>query len=329
MGARIDSVHTMDAKENLLKVIRHDHPEWVPNGMESMVMLGAPVVERPGAAGLDSWGVRWNFEADAQGGTYPAEGGHTVTDLGDWKRQTHVPDVDAMDWAGIAAQARAIDRKEHLVCAFVEFGLFERSYLLLGMEAALMAYLTEPDAMSELVAAIADYKIRLIERFDDTADLDMVWYGDDWGTQQNLFLPPDTWRSVIGTHTRRLYDCMKKRGILINQHSCGWIESVFGDMVEMGADMWNPCQPCNDLATLKRKFHGRQGTYRCDERRDRDVRPGVLQACRPCTRLTCGGLKRPTWACSTWPHGTRDSCANCCPPRGLRVFRTGVDTRDR
>ena len=25
----------------------------------------------------------------------------------------------------------------------------------------------------------------------------------------------------------------------------------------MGADDWNPCQPCNDLASLKRRFAGR------------------------------------------------------------------------
>jgi uroporphyrinogen decarboxylase len=25
----------------------------------------------------------------------------------------------------------------------------------------------------------------------------------------------------------------------------------------MGADIWNPCQPCNDLADLKRRFGGR------------------------------------------------------------------------
>ena len=50
---------------------------------------------------------------------------------------------------------------------------------------------------------------------------------------------------------------MKHRGILVNQHSCGKIASVFADVVEMGADIVNPCQPCNDLADLKRRFAGR------------------------------------------------------------------------
>ena len=36
----------------------------------------------------------------------------------------------------------------------VELGLFERSYLLLGMEQALMAYVSEPAAMADLVAAL-------------------------------------------------------------------------------------------------------------------------------------------------------------------------------
>ncbi len=245
----------LTAKENLLRVIHHENPEWVPYGMESQIMIGPPVVERPGQAGLDSWGVRWDLEEDAHGGTYPAHDGHTVTDLARWREQVTIPDVDALDWSSIKTDE--IDRDEHLIAAFIEFGLFERSYLLLGMDNALMAYITETALMAELVAAVADYKIKLIERFDDEADLDLVWYGDDWGTQHNLFMPPDIWRATIGRHTKRIYDCMRARDILINQHSCGKIEAVFGDMVEMGADTWNPCQPCNDLAALKQEFGGR------------------------------------------------------------------------
>jgi uroporphyrinogen decarboxylase len=28
-------------------------------------------------------------------------------------------------------------------------------------------------------------------------------------------------------------------------------------MIEMGADIWNPCQPCNDLAALKEHYAGK------------------------------------------------------------------------
>ncbi len=247
----------MKARENILRAIRHDRPRWVPNGMEAVVMIGSPVVERPTHAGRDAFGVRWELEGGAQGGTFPARGGHTVTDLAAWRRQVRLPDLDRLDWTAVRSQAAAVDREERLVCGFVEMGLFERAYLLLGMEAALVASVEEPDLMLELVSAVADYKVRLVERFHEAARLDMLWYGDDWGTQESLFLPPAAWRRIIRPGTQRIYAALKSRGILVNQHSCGRIASVFADMVEMGADIWNPCQPCNDLAALKKQYGGR------------------------------------------------------------------------
>jgi uroporphyrinogen-III decarboxylase len=224
--------------------------------MESVVTIGSPAVERPRAAGCDDFGVRWDMGIEGCG-TYPAAGGRTIADLPRWREQIAIPDVDAMEWSAVETHASGVDREQCLVMGFVEFGLFERSYLLLGMDEALIGYLTAPETMEELIAAVADYKVRLIERFDDAADLDILWYGDDWGTQDNLFVHPQVWRRVIKPHTQRIYDCAKKRGILVNQHSCGKIESVFDDMVEMGADVFNPCQPCNDLARLKKRHAGK------------------------------------------------------------------------
>ena len=247
----------MTPKENLLRTIRRDQPEWVPDGMESVVRIHPPVVERPTAAGPDAFGVLWAFEAEAQGGTFPAHVEPVVSDLARWRAQVRIPDIEALDWNAVADQVSTLDRTASLVSGFVEMGLFERSYLLLGVEQALMAYLAEPDLMSALLGALADYKIRLIEKFHAIAHLDMVWYGDDWGTQNALFLPPAVWRKIIKPHTQRIYNCMKSRGILINQHSCGKIEAIFGDIVEMGADIFNPCQPCNDLARFKREYGSR------------------------------------------------------------------------
>lgn len=246
----------MQAKENLLRSIRHDGPQWVPNRMESVVSIMAPVVDRTEGPGKDDFGVEWALEEGAEGGTYPAAGGNTITDLSQWRTQITIPDVDRLDWDSVKKQVDDIDRKQNLVSGFVELGLFERSYLLLGMDEALVGYIAQPREMEELVAAIADFKIELIEKFDDVADLDILWYGDDWGTQNDLFLPPEVWRRIIKPHTKRIYDCLKNRDIIINQHSCGKIERVFADMVDMGADVWNPCQPCNDLAALKKSFGG-------------------------------------------------------------------------
>jgi len=248
---------SMQAKDNLLRVVRHDNPQWVPNGMEAVVTVGAPAVERPGEAGKNAFDVAWSLKADAQGGAFPTPDGNPITDLMSWREQITVSNLDEIDWAAVKSQADEVDRDACLVCGFVEMGLFERSYLLLGMEEALVMFLTESEEVESFVATIADYGIELIKRSHDAVDLDMVWYGDDWGAQRNLFLPTDTWRQVIKPHTQRIHDCMKQRDVLIDQHSCGRIEHVFPDIVDVGADIWNPCQPCNDLVDLKRRFGGR------------------------------------------------------------------------
>jgi hypothetical protein len=244
----------MQPKENMLRTINRDHPAWVPCGAEATFTLEPPIEERPTVTGYDPFGVHWTYKAEAEGGTYPTPDKPVITDLTHWGEQIEIPDVLDQDWDSVANAVAKVDRETTLVQGFVHMGLFERSYLLLGMEEALVNYMLEPALMFDLLGALADYKIKVITRFHKVANLDMVWYGDDWGTQDRLFMPPEIWRRVIKPHTKRIYDCMKARGILINQHSCGKIESIFGDMVAMGADMWNPCQPCNDLARLKREY---------------------------------------------------------------------------
>ena len=48
----------LSAKENLLRAIHRDSPEWVPNGMEAVAWVGPPVIERCASAGCDAFGVR-------------------------------------------------------------------------------------------------------------------------------------------------------------------------------------------------------------------------------------------------------------------------------
>jgi len=247
----------MTPKENLLRAITRSNPEWVPNGMENTIFIAPPIVERPAVAGYDAFGVHWSYEPEAEGGTFPTYGLSPITDLKRWRDQINIPDVDEYDWEPVVKLAESIDHEQYLLVGFVEMGLFERSYLLMGMEDVLVAYMTEQVTMLDLLNALADYKISVINKFRDLVPLDMIWYGDDWGTQRGLFMPPDIWRKVIKPPTKRIYDAIHARGMFVNQHSCGKIESIFADMVEMGADLWNPCQPCNDLAALKKEFGDR------------------------------------------------------------------------
>jgi hypothetical protein len=272
----------LTAKENLLRAIYRQDPEWVPYGMEDTIWLYPPYWERPLASGLDDFGVRWNFHPDAEGGTYPDPDGYPIRDLANWKEQLCLPDVNALDWediklgfTGKRISLSSCDRSKYLVCGIIEMGLFERSYLLLGMQNAMLSYATSPGLMYEMLGAVADFKIAVIERFHAEVGLDVISYGDDWGTQENLFISPRTWRQVIKPHTLRIYEAMKRLGLIIIQHSCGKISSIFEDMVELGPHVWNPCQPCNDLLVLKQKWGDRITFYGGIDSQFVLARPGV------------------------------------------------------
>jgi hypothetical protein len=52
----------MTKKENLLRAIKNQYPEWVPNGLEAVVTIRGPVAEYPrGKAGKDDFGVAWDI----------------------------------------------------------------------------------------------------------------------------------------------------------------------------------------------------------------------------------------------------------------------------
>ena len=87
--------------------------------------------------------------------------------------------------------------------------------------------------MKALASAIADYKIAFLKKYHEEVGINCLWYGDDWGTQSNLFISPDIRRRVIKPHTKRIYDCAKSPGIIINRHSCGKIESIVGDLTRL------------------------------------------------------------------------------------------------
>ena len=78
---------------------------------------------------------------------------------------------------------------------------------------------------------------------------------DDWGIQTTRLLSPDQWRKYIKPRIKILYDIVKKYDRLVFQHSFGHIEDIIHDLIEMGCDVFDPCQPAaNDIFKWKREY---------------------------------------------------------------------------
>ena len=61
----------MNKKENLLRAIRRQSPQYVPYRYDgSLTLLRPRVNPRPPQGGVDDWGVRW-LSSNTEEGSYP------------------------------------------------------------------------------------------------------------------------------------------------------------------------------------------------------------------------------------------------------------------
>ncbi|NLY17424.1 MAG: uroporphyrinogen decarboxylase [Clostridiaceae bacterium] len=134
------------------------------------------------------------------------------------------------------------------------FTLFERAWTLRGMEDLLADMVTEPDFVEDLLDAITDYNLKVIE-IGLEYDIDGFHFGDDWGQQKGLIMGPVYWRKFIKPRMARMYAKVKSKGLIVSQHSCGDIEEIMPDLIEIGLDIYQTFQPeIYNIKEIKRKY---------------------------------------------------------------------------
>ena len=246
----------MTPKENLLAAIRYEEPEYVPRGNEG-VMTG---IAYAGNFRIDNWtdgwGTRWETTRDDM---VPFPKGNPLRDLtqiGDYQ----VPDPDALFGADetLADQMAAIpDREQRLVFGQQTYFVYERAWAVTGLDNFLAAFYEHPQELRELLRRIADYNIRVFERYIELG-VDGVSFSEDLGTQRALMISPAHFREFLKPEYARIFKVVKDAGCLINFHSCGCVQDIVEDLIEVGVDILNPVQSrANDLHLMKEKARGK------------------------------------------------------------------------
>ena len=159
---------------------------------------------------------------------------------------------------------RLIATKEDKFCFVgIGFSVFERLWSYVGMENALIYMLTDPEFVHELLDKIVEFNLRVIDIFCEYP-FDAVYFGDDWGQQKGMIMGPVLWREFIKPRVKRMYERVKENGKFVLQHSCGDIEEVFPDLIEIGLDCYQTVQPeIYDLEKIKREYGSRLAFWGC------------------------------------------------------------------
>jgi len=208
----------------------------------------------------DHFGVIWDRSYDKDIGSVE---GLVLPDAS--LRDFTLPDPD--DPVLYEGMETAVD--SDLFCVFaIGFSLFERAWTLRGMENLLVDFIENPTFVHDLFTSIADYNVAVATKAASFG-VDAVYFGDDWGQQSGLIMGPIIWREFIKPQLERMYRAVRDAGKFVFIHSCGDVEEVFGDLVELGVSCFNPFQPeVMDIHrvftryTRELAFHGGLSTQR-------------------------------------------------------------------
>ncbi len=246
----------MTPRENLLRAITFDAPQYVPRHDEG-AMAG---VQYAGnfqvACWIDAWGTRWETTRDDM---VPFPKGNPLPDL------SHIEDFVVPDPLALFdaddtlpdEMAAIPDRNEKLVFGQQVYFLFERAWALTGMENLMEAFYDHPDELRELLRRITDYNIAIFERYIDLG-VDGVGFSEDLGNQRALMMSPTLFREFFKPEYARAFAVVKDAGLLVNFHSCGCVQDIVPDLIEVGVDILNPVQArANDLQRMKALAAGR------------------------------------------------------------------------
>jgi uroporphyrinogen decarboxylase len=254
----------MNARENFLRILTFDHPERVIStlpvyrlhyfGMDHEGFDGGRDDGPLGSRWTDIWGTGWHkIQRGVMGlpEVCPLARVDTLAGYA-W------PDPDDPRLAGpLEEQARAFPGGELLLAASHRDTLWEKAYMLVGMENMMMYFLTEPDFAREVLHRIMDFQLGMARHYLRLGAR-MAFLGDDLGTQQGPLLGPRIVRAFLEPEYRRLFAFYRQHGVRIDFHSCGNVASVVEMFMELGVDLLNPVQAsANHLDRLRQVTQGR------------------------------------------------------------------------
>lgn len=282
---RCTSIHVA-AYERLKSLLGIDAPNVISDRMQQCVLVDDRILERLDVdtrglilgspdgmpdQELDEFTYRdeWGVVRSKPPGSYwydlrrsPLAGEISVRDIASYPW----PDPDDPGrFRGLRRRALEIRQKgDHALVLNLAIGVVHVSQYMRGfqdwyadmaldqtMAGALM------DAIVEVTVAIAGNALR------EVGDLvDIVFVGDDLGTQTGPQISPQSYRKVVkprhARYFRQVHDLCPHAKVAL--HSCGSLYPLIGDLIEIGVDVLNPIQVSAremDPAVLKREFGDR------------------------------------------------------------------------
>lgn len=284
----------MTPRENLNSLLDGGQPAWVPFSLDVGAIPGLtePVrrrfVEKTGAADwADYFGADFRLFSLPQrfgggdpaalhgplppGTTFDEWGiGHWAGGLEGTQERIYPPLAAARSLAEIEALPTPVIDTTPDASAIAVFhaagypvfgyagSIYEWSWWLRGMENFLMDLAGDPAMADAVIQKVTEHTARLAVA-SARLGIDVLCFYDDAGMQTGMQLSPGLWRRSIKPAWRRVLDAVRaeRPQARFFLHSCGRIEPIIPDLVELGFHILHPVQPeCMDFEAIHRRYGG-------------------------------------------------------------------------
>jgi len=152
--------------------------------------------------------------------------------------------------------------KKYCIMGVTVCTIFEAAWYLRGMD-RLMIDMVENEEFANYIFDIP-FKFHL-EAAKRLARMgaDVIWLGDDVGTQRDMLISPSLWRKYLKPRMAKICDELKRinPNLKIAYHSDGNIYPIIDELIEIGIDVLNPVQPRTMDPYLLKKRYGKKLSF--------------------------------------------------------------------
>lgn len=133
-------------------------------------------------------------------------------------------------------------RRDKYIFAGVGISGFNRLTFLRGYENFLTDLYFEREKASRLAEKYFVWEMETIKELSNFR-IDGIWLADDWGTQRALMVSPALWREFFKPLYKKQFDFIHGLGFDIIFHTCGYVNEIIPELIEIGVDALNLNQP--------------------------------------------------------------------------------------
>jgi len=280
----------MNHRENVLRAIRFEHPEYVPmlfhvnsacwhhydqNALQDLmeehhflfphfvrqetVRPQYGLNQRRDEPYTDPWGCVWKTSDDGITGTVRHH------PLADWNRfdQYEAPDPNATDgafpivWHEIRSDVKQKKKHGELVLGELPHGhTFLRLQDIRGYQSLIFDMFDEDPRLFKLIKMVEEFNYRYVTMWMQLKP-DMMSYPEDLGMQCGPMLSPESFRQYIKPVYQRLMKPARDQGCIVHMHSDGDIRTLADDLIDGGVEVINLQDLVNGIDWIAEKFAGR------------------------------------------------------------------------